>query len=427
MKPSFILSWAVRLLFLAGAAFLALGGPLPPLLATVLKRLGGDAAGQDSVLLARIMPGFSPLAALSAALAGRSWHLAAAWCAPFLAVLLLAFWRGRFFCRHVCPAGTCYTLACKTGAPRKTLFPWRISGFIFWGIAAGAAAGLPLLLPLDPLATFNRALLPARFPHDAAAWIAGVILPLFLVLGALQPMLWCGKFCPLGYLFDLVRRLRPAGRPAVAAAKPVDQTRREILGGAAVGLPLALLFRRFGMPGTDSAAAPRPVLPPGAGDLVRFSGACTRCYACVQQCPTGVIRVRTPQAAGLGAAFLPLLDMDKGACAAFCNACTRACPAGALRPMPVDEKDKLQIGIAKIDRDACLAWTDGEHCMVCQEFCPYGAIADNPSPTGIPRPVVNPAACRGCGACQKDCPAIRKGKAVIIHGVERHLPAKDAA
>ena len=34
---------------------------------------------------------------------------------------------------------------------------------------------------------------------------------------------------------------------------------------------------------------------------------------------------------------------------------------------------------------------------------------------------------RGCGACQKDCPARRKGKAIFVHGVPRQTPAKDAA
>ncbi len=57
--------------------------------------------------------------------------------------------------------------------------------------------------------------------------------------------------------------------------------------------------------------------------------------------------------------------------------------------------------------------------MVCQEYCPYKAIEASYTEAGLPRPVVNPQVCRGCGACQNQCPAIRAGKAIIVHGVER--------
>ena len=423
MKQSTIVSWFVRLLCLAGALFFAVGGPLPRVLLRLLRKASPAFAEQAGTLAARLMPSCSPLAALSAALGGRSFYLTLAWCVPPLVVLLLAVWRRRFFCQHVCPAGTCHAIASKFGA-RKTLLHPRLNGYLFWGILFGALAGLPVLAVFDPLATFNRALTPALLPHDAAAWIAGAVLPGFLLLGAIQPMIWCGKLCPLGHFFDLAHHLNPTHR---TTSQEVDHIRREFLVGAAIGLPVALALRRFGQPRADSATAAFPILPPGAGDLARFSGACTRCYACVQQCPTKVIRVQTPRFGGLGAAFIPQLNMEKAACAAFCNSCIQACPIGALKPLPVEEKDRLQLGIAKINRAACLAWTDGKECMVCQEYCPYKAITESVTAKGLARPVVNEEICRGCGACQKDCPAKRQGKAIIVHGVPRQAPAKDAA
>ena len=423
MKRSIVFSWGVRLSLLFGAAYFAISGPIPRVLLRLLKKASPNLAEQAGTLLARAMPACSPLAALSAALGGRSWYLTLAWCMLPLAVLLLAVWRRRFFCQHVCPTGTCHAIASKFGA-RKTLLHPRLNGYIFWAILFGALAGLPVLAALDPLATFNRELTPALLPRDAATWISGALLPFFLLLGAIQPMIWCGKLCPLGHLFDLAHHLNPTHK---TTSKEIDHIRREFLVGAAVGLPVALALQRFGQPCANSATAQHPILPPGAGDLARFSGACTRCYACVQQCPTKVIRVRTPLLGGFGAAFIPQLDMEKAACAAFCNTCIQACPVGALKPLPVEEKDHLKIGVAKINRDACLAWTDNKECMVCQEYCPYKAIIESVTAKGLARPIVVEEICRGCGACQKDCPARRKGKAIIVHGVPRQTPAKDAA
>lgn len=391
MKAATAISWGVRLLLLAGAVCLALPGPAP-------------------VWLARIFPSLSPLAEFGSALAGRGWVAGAAWVIVPLAILVLAAVKGRFFCRHICPAGTLYALAAKMGV-RRTVFPWRVNGILFWSILFGSLAGLPFLLPLDPLVTFNSSLTPALFPRDPLEWVAGGLLPLFLVLGAIQPMIWCSRFCPLGYAMDLVGRFRRNAEPSAP-----DPIRRDLLIGAGIGLPLAILANRS----LGSGLTPKtlPVLPPGAQSMYRFSGTCTRCYACVQKCPTRVIRLIPPKLESIGTMFLPYLDTDKSTCAEFCNDCTQACPSGALTPMSVEEKKSLQIGIAEINRPACLAWTDGEHCVVCQEFCPYKAIEDNPRGLdNLPRPVVIPELCRGCGACENQCPAKRAGKAIRVRGV----------
>ena len=423
------MSWLVRLSLLAGATFIAVGGPAP-------------------LWVARVFPSLSPLAALCSSIAGRGWYTTLAWSVAPLAVLLLAIWKGRFFCHHICPAGTLYALAGKIGkhslrnplknktkpvgedadppelAKTPPIFSWRdavpgvrwrLNGILFWSIIAGAIVGLPFFLPLDPLSTFNRTLTPASFPGDRIAWIAGGVLPLFMILGAIQPMVWCARLCPLGYGFDLVRRLRVSRVKPQQEGRPNDPIRRDILIGIGLGVPLAWLIRQFGFSGKHTPTI--PVLPPGADSVERFSGACTRCYACVQKCPSKVIRLQPLHLTIPATAFLPRLDMDKGSCAQYCNDCTQVCPTGALTPLSMDEKQTIQIGVATVNHEACLAWADGEHCMVCQEFCPYRAITDSPSPSGIPRPVVQHEKCRGCGACQNQCPAIRIGKAIHVQGV----------
>jgi len=129
--------------------------------------------------------------------------------------------------------------------------------------------------------------------------------------------------------------------------------------------------------------------------------------------------VKFPHNADAGSWFAPEMDADKGVCEQYCNKCGTVCPTGAISFLTEEAKQKLQIGIAEVIRPACLAWTDKEHCMVCQEFCPYGAIKIDEGPDGIPRPIVKEDVCRGCGACQNACPAVRQGKAILIRGVEK--------
>jgi len=176
-------------------------------------------------------------------------------------------------------------------------------------------------------------------------------------------------------------------------------------------------FRKFAMVAASPARA--AVLPPGAGEQAAFSAVCSRCYACVGACPTGVIRVGWPADRAPGQFFQPELDAERGFCEEFCSRCTQVCPTGALEPLSVDEKRARQIGTAVVVRSACLAWADGEYCMVCQEYCPYDAIESSEDARGIPRPLVDEELCRGCGLCQHECPAVREGKAIFVHGVER--------
>lgn len=392
MRYSTYIRWAVRILFLAAAVALSLGGPLP-------------------VWLAKVFPALSPLTVLSSLFARRAWYVALAWTAPPLVLIALAFWKGPIFCRWICPAGTLYSIPARLSL-KKTILPFPISGAIFWTIIFASALGTPLFLFLDPLAAFNR-LTPLLKGIYSAAWLVpGLMLPLFLVLGFIQPMLWCSRLCPLGYLFEACRRARGRAESGVGAP---DQTRRDILTGLLIGAPLAAVARNFFLARSSYARA--PVLPPGAKNQKTFASLCSRCYACIGVCPEKVIRVGFPADRAVGQLFQPELDLGRGYCEEFCNNCTQVCPTGALSPLTIQEKRHRQIGIARITKSACLAWSDGEYCMVCREYCPYDAILSDFSQKGIPRPVVKEDVCRGCGLCQNQCPAVREGKAIIVHGV----------
>lgn len=369
----YVIRWASRLLILAVALFFVLGGPLP-------------------VRIARLIPASSPLALAAASMAQRGWAAALFWLLPPLALLAAALWKGRFFCRWICPLGTLYALPGQLHLPRKLIFRVRYNALLFWVIVSSSLLGLPLLLFLDPLSTFSR----AGVWYEAAAWIPGLLIPLMLTISLFQPQGWCTHLCPLGYLFDLAH--------LPSARRVFRRDRRQFLAGCSIGVPAALF-----LPGADRILAAPAIQPPGA--VPAFPGRCSRCYACVRACPTGIIRVRP--GSGINTAALPVLSFDHGSCAPDCTLCSQVCPVGALRPLHPGEKQQLQIGIAQVEKSRCLAWADDEFCMVCDEVCPYNAIQTVwQGDTACPE--VDPALCRGCGACEHDCPAVRAGKAIRV-------------
>lgn len=392
-----VVQWAVRLVFLSLALGLAMGGPVP-------------------AVLVRAFPGLSPLVALTSTIAQRRWYLGLYWFAPPLVVLLLALWKGRLFCRWVCPVGTVYTAGSKLTL-KKRLLRVRLNGYLFWAIVGASMVAAPLLLFLDPLATFNRLTPLLTGTYTVASLVPGVLLPLFLLLGFVQPMIWCASLCPLGYFLEFCRSVRREPKQTFV------NSRRQILTGLLLGLTAGAATRLLLL--SKKAYGQIPILPPGAGDLEKFAAACTRCYACVDVCPDKLIRIKPPLDRAIGQWFQPELHyvdvesaIECGSCPEYCNLCTEVCPAGALTPMTLEDKQRLQIGVAKVVREACLAWQDEEDCSVCQEVCPYQAI-NLEMEGGRARPVVNPDVCRGCGACYSHCPAIRAGKAIVITGVRR--------
>lgn len=415
-----IIRWAVRLLLLAVALALPWAARLPDLLAKIWPDLG------PPTVLARVLPGLSPLVVFMSSLAQQSWYLGLFWAAPAVLLLLLGFWKGRFFCRWICPAGTVYSIPARLSA-KKNFLKVRLNAYLFWIIVFASLVGAPLALFLDPLSTFSRIGPLLTGTYTIASLILGLLVPLILVLGLIQPMIWCAYVCPLGYLFELCHRI-----PRRGPKQSFNLSRRHIVTGLFVGLPLGSMAREFLFAKTAYKTA--PILPPGAKDMDTFASACVRCYACVDVCPSKVIRVGFHLDRALGQLFQPEMEYfdsedapDYGYCPEWCNECSSVCPAGALRPLTWDEKWHRQIGVAKIIREACLAWEDGEDCVVCQEVCPYQAIEfdKGEGKKDVARPVVKEDLCRGCGACYSKCPAIRVGKAIVISGVERQKQLPD--
>ncbi|MDO4575878.1 MAG: 4Fe-4S dicluster domain-containing protein [Planctomycetia bacterium] len=166
-------------------------------------------------------------------------------------------------------------------------------------------------------------------------------------------------------------------------------------------------------------------LPPGSGSWRRLAAHCVSCQLCVATCPEQVIR----PTAGAGPV---VLDYAAGKCRFDCNTCGEVCPAGAIRPLPLEEKQKTIVGLAAFDPRYCVEVQDRKPCGHCAEVCPTGALVMRVSPTLFYLPTLDTAACIGCGACMMECAKehakqeIPTPLSMTVAGVERQesLPGK---
>ncbi|GMV30488.1 MAG: hypothetical protein AMXMBFR59_26130 [Rhodanobacteraceae bacterium] len=159
------------------------------------------------------------------------------------------------------------------------------------------------------------------------------------------------------------------------------------------------LSRRALLFGRAQAAPPPALRPPWAKAGPAFAAACTRCDACIRQCPAQVL-VR-------GDDGLPRFDARAGECT-FCGRCAEACSSGAF-DQRLDPPWNL---VAHVAGD-CLA-ARGVVCASCRDACPAAAIRIPPGARGAA--TVDADHCTGCGACVATCPV----DALIL----QHAPAE---
>ncbi len=205
-----------------------------------------------------------------------------------------------------------------------------------------------------------------------------------------------------------------------------------LAGGAAGGLcGLALGWGR----GRSVAI----VRPPGSLPETLFLQTCVRCLHCIQACPNDALWP-TGLEFGLDAFWTPRVAADWAACEPSCANCGQVCPTGAIRPLPIGEKRFARLGLAVVDRAACLPYAGRAECRHCVDQCEragYRAIEfvrvgtefdEQGRPiedTGFLAPVVLADRCVGCGQCENRCFTVNVIRESLLEGSAIRVEAGD--
>ncbi len=275
---------------------------------------------------------------------------------PFIILIFLVLFKRRFFCTAICPVGTLLGISSKYG-----IFRLKINDSC---IKCGAC------FKKCPTGSIN--IKDKKIDNE-------------LCVRCLK----CVSVCPKGAISYGVCEKEKEEKKETSFS---PNRRNFVIGAALVIAGIAA--------GAGSAIARgkkflqdgiRAILPPGAKDYNRFASKCTSCQLCVTVCPSKVIHPRDFSHANI------YMDYSKNYCKYDCNKCSSVCPTGALKPLSLQEKQHTRLGLAKIDRDICIA------CGICTFNCPTKALSLNVS--GEERSLVyNATVCIGCGSCEVNCP-----------------------
>jgi MauM/NapG family ferredoxin protein len=170
------------------------------------------------------------------------------------------------------------------------------------------------------------------------------------------------------------------------------------------------------------ALSSRVIRPPAALKEDEFLDRCIRCGNCMKVCITNGLQPVLFQS-GFSGIWTPQLVPEIGYCEYHCTLCGNVCPTGAIPRLSLKEKQKVRLGLAKIDRSICLPWKDKKECIVCEEHCPIPNKAIKLKRVEIDgkiilRPYMNLDLCTGCGICQTKCPT-RPNRAIKIYPVRQ--------
>ena len=318
-------------------------------------------------------------------------------------VLIIVFFRKRWFCRHLCPVGWSIDVVFGLNN-RKRFNPKRLPDISRWLALislASAIAGIPLFIIMDPMAIFNGFFTVFSKELTTVEIISLCGFPLLLMISFIFPGLWCSKLCPLGGLQlltdDLKNLLRRILRKNPPENYAIDPARRYfIMSGA--GLLAGLAIPRFlKQPESDT------IRPPAAIEPAVFNSLCIRCGSCKKACPTGIIKPQN-DFNNITDWMTPKISFKSGYCLETCSLCGQVCPSGAIGRFKVEEKGKLFIGMAEVHLENCLLVNNSE-CVKCRESCKFNAlelITEGNTLNMIP--VVHTEICVGCGACEVICP-----------------------
>ncbi len=291
----------------------------------------------------------------------------------FIGIVLLNLSRERFWCRYLCPLGAFLGLSARWNVIKLKIDPQKC-------IDCGLCT-LHCQTQADP------------FPEED--WRSAECIYCFT----------CGAICPTSAIeFPLQTAPEEVAR--------IDLSRRKLIFTSLLGL-LAVPF--FRLSPSTRRASPRLIRPPGALPEEQFLRKCVKCGECMKVCPTNGLQPAFGEAGPEGI-WTPMLVPLIGYCEYFCSLCSQVCPTGAIQELTVEEKIKVKIGLAWVDKNRCIPYDLGTPCIVCEEHCPTSPKAiklvntEVVLPDGTVRtpaaPVIDTDLCIGCGICENKCPVV---------------------
>lgn len=203
--------------------------------------------------------------------------------------------------------------------------------------------------------------------------------------------------------------------PAKAAPEKLGSialSRRRVVLTTLLGIAAVPLFR---ISPSAKRAHQKLIRPPGSLPEEKFLRKCVKCGECMKACPTNGLQPALAEAGPEGI-WTPMLVPRIGYCEYYCSLCSQVCPTGAIKELTIEEKTRVRIGTAWVNKNRCIPYVLGKPCIVCEEHCPASpkaikfVMVDTKLPDGtIARqkaPVVDLNLCIGCGICENKCPVM---------------------
>ena len=316
-----------------------------------------------------------------------------------LIALLITFFRRRWVCRYICPAGVVCDLASEIGRRRRRRKPLRISLNRYLAIISLILAlfGIPIFFFTDPFNIIHMSLEVFRTGTGIHSLVKASGIIFIILLSMVLPHSWCSGICPLGGLQFLMHDLRQSISRSLTPVKVGPKSRRLFITGIAGVVAGALIPKQL------FAGQKKFIRPPFSLPDPEFNIVCARCGNCSAVCPTNIISPSTDMIS-IESFLTPGIDFTKSYCLPECKLCGDVCPSGAIRRFSLKDKKDHIMARAVINVDDCLLQLLKE-CDLCKYHCKYDAIEIvRTDQNQIKLPLVIEDKCTGCGACKIICP-----------------------
>ncbi len=313
----------------------------------------------------------------------------------FFIILGLNLSERRFWCRHLCPLGALLGLLSRYSLLKRSVS----EGCNECGICASVCQG-------------------KADPDRKEDWKRTECMY----------CLNCDDICPQNAVSFGFGTKNPSAsnsdKEAIESGRGIDLGRRRVIASALAGAVTVPLFKITPLAGSSAFAA-KLIRPPGALGEREFLKRCIKCGECMKVCITNGLQPALLEA-GLEGIWSPMLVPKIGYCEYRCTLCGQVCPTGAISELRLEEKVKIKLGLAVIEKSRCLPYEHSIPCIVCEEVCPTTKkavwfetvkVKDRKGrEKHVDQPRVDPELCIGCGICETKCP-VKSQPAIYVTSI----------